>query len=154
MGLDRVELSTSRLSGVRSNQLSYRPEISVLGKNLNSVVSSADAIRRPRRSLKDGDRNFQGLGLSKLNSRLANCGTFRHRQGYGGHSPPKLQRRWIDLGCSRLKASKLLRKEVIQPQVPLRLPCYDFTPVTDHSLGRCFPCGLAHALRDQSTPVV
>ena len=29
----------------------------------------------------------------------------------------------------------LLRKEVIQPQVPLRLPCYDFTPVTDHSLG-------------------
>ena len=28
-----------------------------------------------------------------------------------------------------------LRKEVIQPQVPLRLPCYDFTPVTVHSLG-------------------
>ena len=25
----------------------------------------------------------------------------------------------------------LLRKEVIQPQVPLRLPCYDFTPVTN-----------------------
>jgi hypothetical protein len=24
-----------------------------------------------------------------------------------------------------------LRKEVIQPQVPLRLPCYDFTPVTN-----------------------
>src|SRR5438067_6048669 len=23
------------------------------------------------------------------------------------------------------------RKEVIQPQVPLRLPCYDFTPVAD-----------------------
>jgi hypothetical protein len=52
------------------------------------------------------------------------------------------------------KASSLLRKEVIQPQVPLRLPCYDFTPVTDHSLGRCLPCGLAYALRDQSTPVV
>ena len=31
----------------------------------------------------------------------------------------------------------LLRKEVIQPQVPLRLPCYDFTPVTNHSLGDC-----------------
>ncbi len=24
-----------------------------------------------------------------------------------------------------------LRKEVIQPQVPLRLPCYDFAPVAD-----------------------
>jgi len=28
---------------------------------------------------------------------------------------------------------------VIQPQVPLQLPCYDFTPVTSHSLGRCLP---------------
>ena len=31
----------------------------------------------------------------------------------------------------------LLRKEVIQPQVPLRLPCYDFIPVTAHSVERC-----------------
>ena len=29
----------------------------------------------------------------------------------------------------------LLRKEVIQPQVPLRLPCYDFTPIIDLTLG-------------------
>ena len=28
----------------------------------------------------------------------------------------------------------LLRKEVIQPQVPLRLPCYDFIPVTSYTL--------------------
>jgi hypothetical protein len=27
--------------------------------------------------------------------------------------------------------SKLLRKEVIQPHLPVRLPCYDFTPITD-----------------------
>ena len=33
---------------------------------------------------------------------------------------------------------RLLRKEVIQPQVPLRLPCYDFTPITDHTFGACF----------------
>jgi len=26
---------------------------------------------------------------------------------------------------------------VIQPQVPLRLPCYDFTPITSHTLGGC-----------------
>ncbi len=25
-------------------------------------------------------------------------------------------------------------KEVIQPQVPLRLPCYDFTPVIAHTV--------------------
>ena len=28
-----------------------------------------------------------------------------------------------------------LRKEVIQPQVLLQLPCYDFTPIMDHTLG-------------------
>ena len=32
----------------------------------------------------------------------------------------------------------LPRKEVIQPQVPLRLPCYDFTPITAQTLGRSF----------------
>jgi hypothetical protein len=37
----------------------------------------------------------------------------------------------------RTQPSKLLRKEVIQPQVPLRLPCYDFTPITDHTFGAC-----------------
>ena len=26
---------------------------------------------------------------------------------------------------------------MIQPQVLLRLPCYDFTPITDHTLGTC-----------------
>jgi hypothetical protein len=30
-----------------------------------------------------------------------------------------------------------LRKEVIQPQVPLRLPCYDFTPVADPTVVAC-----------------
>ena len=32
---------------------------------------------------------------------------------------------------------RILRKEVIQPQVPLRLPCYDFTPVTDPTVAGC-----------------
>ena len=32
----------------------------------------------------------------------------------------------------------LPRKEVIQPQVPLRLPCYDFIPITSHTFGSCF----------------
>ena len=45
------------------------------------------------------------------------------------------------------------RKEVIQPQVPLRLPCYDFTPVTSHSLGGCLT-RLAHRLLEQLTPMV
>ena len=44
----------------------------------------------------------------------------------------------VDLRQSLVKGSALLlRKEVIQPQVPLRLPCYDFIPVTTHTLGGC-----------------
>ena len=31
----------------------------------------------------------------------------------------------------------ILRKEVIQPQVPLRLPCYDFIPVADPTVVAC-----------------
>ena len=31
------------------------------------------------------------------------------------------------------------RKEVIQPQVPLVLPCYDFTPVMDHTVVNAIP---------------
>src|SRR5262252_9464924 len=38
-------------------------------------------------------------------------------------------------------------KEVIQPQVPLRLPCYDFAPVTALALGGLVPCGFRHRLR-------
>ena len=33
-------------------------------------------------------------------------------------------------GLRPMGAGLLLEKEVIQPQVPLRLPCYDFIPVT------------------------
>jgi hypothetical protein len=36
-----------------------------------------------------------------------------------------------------LFARTFLRKEVIQPQVPLRLPCYDFTPVADPTVVGC-----------------
>ena len=30
-------------------------------------------------------------------------------------------------------------KEVIQPHVPVRLPCYDFTPVIGHTVGGALP---------------
>ena len=33
--------------------------------------------------------------------------------------------------CERLSFVAVSRKEVIQPHLPIRLPCYDFTPVTN-----------------------
>ena len=46
-------------------------------------------------------------------------------------------------GTRPAQYARILRKEVIQPQVPLRLPCYDFTPVADPTVVACLPCGLA-----------
>ena len=43
----------------------------------------------------------------------------------------------FDLATTYAAAVYLLRKEVIQPQVPLRLPCYDFTPVADLTVVGC-----------------
>ena len=42
-------------------------------------------------------------------------------------------------GLRPAKDRCLLRKEVIQPLVPQRLPCYDFIPITTHTLGRRMP---------------
>ncbi len=88
-------------------------------------------------------------------------GLFRFRGLNGISKTPKdfgLSRRPIQTDPARASSSCpiefLLRKEVIQPQVPLRLPCYDFIPVTAHSVGRCFHCWLARALRLQVTSMM
>ena len=36
----------------------------------------------------------------------------------------------------------LLRKEVIQPHLPVRLPCYDLALLTNHTLDASLPYGL------------
>ncbi len=43
----------------------------------------------------------------------------------------------------RAGAEIILRKEVIQPQVPLRLPCYDLVPIRSFVFG----AGLVRRLR-------
>ena len=56
----------------------------------------------------------------------------------------------IDLGVRRPGepgSHVLLRKEVIQPHLPVRLPCYDLAPITDLTFGTSLPCGLGQRLR-------
>ena len=36
----------------------------------------------------------------------------------------------------------LLRKEVIQPHLPVRLPCYDFTPIAGPTFDSSLPQGV------------
>ena len=46
--------------------------------------------------------------------------------------PPLADRRFF---YEAFYASVLHRKEVIQPHLPIRLPCYDFTPVINPTFG-------------------
>ena len=62
-------------------------------------------------------------------------------QGASGREP-----REPDAGFSGIfslvkpdSASNLPRKEVIQPHLPVRLPCYDFTPLTLHTFDASAP---------------
>ena len=63
---------------------------------------------------------------------------------FGGADVVSRSGRWAATGAihpfapARTKQSKVfLRKEVIQPQVPLRLPCYDLVPITGFIFGAC-----------------
>jgi hypothetical protein len=118
VGLGRFELPTSRLSSARSNQLSYRPlttdqkHLQVPPKNRQTEV-----LARPSEPSKklgaDSTRTWKGYedGDAWVLIRLASIGIASN--------------------------ASILRKEVIQPQVPLRLPCYDFTPVADLTVACC-----------------
>ena len=131
VGREGVEPSTSRLSGVRSNHLSYRPPMpSPAGQMAAGGVSQLRRTPPPMKAEKISRMKGHedgGYVLWKVGSiPAARAGAFRH----------------------------ILRKEVIQPQVPLRLPCYDFTPVAEPTVVGCLPCGLAHHLRVNPTPMV
>ena len=44
-----------------------------------------------------------------------------------------------DCGRRAVDSYGLPRKEVIQPHLPVRLPCYDFTPLTLHTFDASAP---------------
>ena len=58
------------------------------------------------------------------------CMCRRHPEGPEGPTRQASMRAGLFQG-------KILRKEVIQPQVPLRLPCYDLVPITGFIFGAC-----------------
>ena len=59
----------------------------------------------------------------------------------GHEDDGKCSLEWRKLFWEQVPAlsAEILRKEVIQPQVPLRLPCYDFTPVMNHTVANVPP---------------
>ena len=57
------------------------------------------------------------------------AGTSSRRDIYRTGSCPLFELKYVSL------RTYLPRKEVIQPHLPVRLPCYDFTPLTLHTFG-------------------
>ena len=91
-------------------------------------------------------RRIDQINLRNL-IRLSLCGSQGTRggppgTGHAGSRDGGTIRHTFAVTCVRLslliafrKRFMLPRKEVIQPHVPVRLPCYDFTPLTLHTLG-------------------
>ena len=121
VGPGGLEPPTSRLSGVCSNQLSYRPERCApppAAPHEEATAAEASAIA----SRSEPPEEATGT----MWERETETAAFRTCVGVFERTS-RTRRPW------RL----ILRKEVIQPQVPLRLPCYDFTPVADPTVVAC-----------------
>src|SRR6185295_18057213 len=89
-----------------------------------------------------------GLGKRSLKTQqhagALSTGQVLSTLGTGGELEPDGMSSWPR---RRSKSWSFPRKEVIQPHLPVRLPCYDFTPVTSPTFDGSLPCGLGHRLR-------
>ena len=115
-----LEPTTSPLSGVRSNHLSYQP--------VSDASPKPHGLCRPVRGrYAEGIRRWRHKFLEMLcQSRSSGRLIVVIVEACPGSGPAPCQQ-------------STLRKEVIQPQVPLRLPCYDFTPVADPTVAGRVP---------------
>ena len=80
-------------------------------------------------------RSFGGFPLPNMSRamQLPRCLGVPFAGSPGGRMPRI--RRWR----ARALQDALPRKEVIQPHLPVRLPCYDFTPLTLHTFDASAP---------------
>jgi hypothetical protein len=99
-------------------------------------------------SAEAGRRGSPARGLSKLSSVAEPASSPKarpspdHRSGRRFGTPPRRSAGTDSLGNQAGTARmprELPRKEVIQPQLPLRLPCYDFTPITSPTFDGSLP---------------
>ena len=161
MGSSGLEPPTSRLSGARSNHLSYEPIQfpRCVSRLLSLSVFSTDGGDEGNRTL---DPLLAGQVLSQLSytpdcevSQAISClfvtlrslkieqqQTHTQKLVYSLAVRKKLFWFW---SISKLRAVSnsvttahvLHRKEVIQPHLPIRLPCYDLTPIIEPTFDCC-----------------
>ena len=160
VGSSGLEPPTSRLSGARSNHLSYEPI------QFPRCISSLIPTRRFRlRQLAaggdDGNRTHDPLLAGQVLSQLSYTpvslrGELNNLYGHSKLNNNKLIlafRLTLSLAVfflvllysiltisSHITCAEYLvlhRKEVIQPHLPIRLPCYDLTPIIEPTFDCC-----------------
>ena len=84
-------------------------------------------------------------GRNRTGGRTGQRSTLEHhpndpRSDQTGRAVPRWARLWTGprIGAGQV----LLRKEVIQPHLPVRLPCYDFVPIADPAFDGSLPQGV------------
>src|SRR5690606_24614999 len=126
-GAPGLEPGTSALSGPRSNHLSYAP-----------AAGWAHRSAHPPRSAVPKTKQNQNTACHHAPSRSPRrpC---RTGQPAPLAAPSRGSVPWVSAftGCVLDRRDDFPRKEVIQPQLPLRLPCYDFVPITSPTLDSC-----------------
>ena len=174
VGAPGLEPGTSALSGPRSDHLSYAPAGRAPARRTSpSAVAPAspaadragcptdarpcplpkteraDSSPRPQLACQPPARG--AADLPAIRGAPARSSTVSRRENLGARCPPMpdLAPGGLTRVRTRRGALALPRKEVIQPQLPLRLPCYDFVPITSPALDGCLPPkpGLAHRLQ-------
>ena len=108
-------------------------------RSLRTQQRARPAPRRHRRSgPREEDRTRPALPGRQPNNQMSTDEQPSRdiRPGHGSGRGPRTGTRQV-----------LLRKEVIQPHLPVRLPCYDFVPIADPTFDGSLPDGLGHRLR-------
>ena len=103
----------------RSVRRDGAPNLGGRGRRADSAGVSIDRFQKEPSGGAGGGRSRWGTGPMWPRGPREDCGPWR---GVGPEGPVR---------------GHILRKEVIQPQVPLRLPCYDLVPITGFTFGAC-----------------
>ena len=127
--LSRLELLTPTLSVWCSNQLSYRTVMELcVARNL--VLHLLYSFHKQRCSQGGVRESWSCLPLTVLDLSSGLSCRFRREGAVSNFSVPFS---YIFLYTVFIRRS---RKEVFQPHLPVRLPCYDLAPITSFALGR------------------
>ena len=131
---EHVLLPLWSFQGAREHDAhSSRPHASLL-RTSRAGLSKLNSVSRLHRRLNEGGQSTEPASRSTLFQASRLIWTARRPSTVARHEPSDRSTEPTPTG---VRAPVFPRKEVIQPQLPLRLPCYDFTPIINPTFDGC-----------------